>query len=152
MIVTYFRRRDSRNGVHNHSLSHRVTRQGNQSVHMGAKPQINNLMKRNCKTEEMCEKEILQKILRIVEGKEEQPFIKANHAHGLYDNQSLMAALKVSGAYLRKLRDNGYLGFSRHGDKYWYTQEDVDRFLKRFHYEAFAVGDLLPEQKGNIHG
>ena len=67
-------------------------------------------------------------------------------------NQSLMKLLNVSGAYLRKLRDNGYLGFSRHGDKYWYTQEDVDRFIRRFHYEAFAISDVLPEQKESIHG
>lgn len=71
---------------------------------------------------------------------------------GIYDNQSLMKLLNVSGAYLRKLRDNGYLGFSRHGDKYWYTQEDVDRFIRRFHYEAFAISDVLPEQKESIHG
>jgi len=50
--------------------------------------------------------------------------------------------------YLKKLRDNGYLGYSREGDKYWYTQEDVDRFLRRFHYEAFAIGDELPKQQG----
>ena len=50
--------------------------------------------------------------------------------------------------YLKKLRDNGYLGYSREGDKYWYTQEDVDRFLRRFHYEAFAIGDELPKQEG----
>lgn len=47
-----------------------------------------------------------------------------------------------------KLRDNGYLGYSREGDKYWYTQEDVDRFLRRFHYDAFAIGDELPKQEG----
>ena len=109
-------------------------------------------MKKIKKTDELCEKEILERILRFMEGMEEKPSIKADHAQGLYDNQRLMAVLNVSNAYLRKLRDNGYLGFSRHGDKYWYTQEDVDRFLKRFHYEAFAVGDLLPEQMGNIHG
>lgn len=101
------------------------------------------MTKKNLKNEEPCEKELLQKILRVVEGMDGQ---------GIYDNQSLMKLLGVSGAYLRKLRDNGYLGFSRHGDKYWYTRDDVNRFISRFHYEAFATSDILPEQKGSIHG
>ena len=109
-------------------------------------------MKKTKKSEELCEKEILEKILHFMEGVEDMSSLRTNNAHGVYDNQALMSALNISSAYLRKLRDNGYLGFSRHGDKYWYTQEDVDRFLKRFHYEAFAVGDLLPEQMRNIHG
>ena len=109
-------------------------------------------MKKTKRSEELCEKEILEKILHFMEGVGDMSSLRANNAHGVYDNQALMSALNISSAYLRKLRDNGYLGFSRHGDKYWYTQEDVDRFLKRFHYEAFAVGDLLPEQMRNIHG
>lgn len=109
-------------------------------------------MKKTKKSDELCEKEILQRLLLLVEGMQSGHFTKANNAQAVYDNQSLMAALNVSSSYLRKLRDNGYLGFSRHGDKYWYTQEDVNRFLKRFHFEAFAVGDLLPEQMGGIHG
>ena len=68
--------------------------------------------------------------------------------HKLYDNKTLMAKLGVREKYLKKLRDNGYLGYSREGDKYWYTQEDVDRFLRRFHYDAFAIGDELPKQEG----
>lgn len=119
---------------------------------MIAEPQIKLFMKKIKKTDELCEKEILEKILRFMEGMEDMSSLRANNAHGVYDNHALMSALNISSAYLRKLRDNGYLGFSRHGDKYWYTQEDVDRFLKRFHYEAFAVGDLLPEQMRNIHG
>ena len=62
-----------------------------------------------------------------------------------------MAKLGVREKYLKKLRDNGYLGYSREGDKYWYTQEDVDRFLRRFHYEAIAVGDELPKQEGGSY-
>lgn len=54
-----------------------------------------------------------------MEGMEDMSSLRANNAHGVYDNQALMSALNISSAYLRKLRDNGYLGFSRHGDKYW---------------------------------
>ena len=37
------------------------------------------------------------------------------------------------------------------GDKYWYTQADVDRFLRRFHYEAFASGIMPSDQEGGSH-
>lgn len=70
----------------------------------------------------------------------------------IYDNQSLMKTLNVSSAYLKKLRDEGYISFSRYGDKYWYTKSDVERFLSRFHYEDFAAGNVLPQQMHNIHG
>ena len=49
---------------------------------------------------------------------------------------------------MKKLRDNGYIGYSREGDKYWYTQDDIDKFLRRFHYEAFATNPNLPIQEG----
>ena len=55
-----------------------------------------------------------------------------------------MALLNIKDTYLKKLRDNGYLGYSREGDKYWYTQEDVDRFLQRFHFSDFTSHSDLP--------
>lgn len=79
---------------------------------------------------------LLNKILRLVE---------TQHAHlptpekeRIYDNKSLMALLGIKDRYLKRLRDNGLLGYSRHGDKYWYTQSDIDRFLARCHYAPFA--------------
>lgn len=63
-----------------------------------------------------------------------------------------MALLHIKDKYLKKLRDNGFIGYSREGDKYWYTQEDVDRFLKRFHYEDFATNSVLPAQEGGRNG
>lgn len=96
----------------------------------------------------LCERELLEKILCIVERQEKLPPSIQKDEHCLYDNKSLMEKLNIKDKYLKKLRDNGYLGYSREGDKYWYTQEDVDRFLHRFHYEAFAIGDELPKQEG----
>ena len=92
--------------------------------------------------ESLCERELLEKILHTVEKHEKalaQYQMPQNH---LYDNKALMA----------KLRDNGYLGYSRQGDKYWYTQEDVDRFLRNFHYDAFAASDELPQRRGGGYG
>jgi hypothetical protein len=62
----------------------------------------------------------------------------------IYDNKALMQLLNIKDKYLKKLRDNGYIGYSREGDKYWYTQKDVDEFLKKFHYAPFATNPLLP--------
>lgn len=60
----------------------------------------------------------------------------------IYDNKSLMQYLNIKDKYLKKLRDNGYIGYSREGDKYWYTQRDVEDFLRRFHYAPFATNPL----------
>ena len=59
-------------------------------------------------------------------------------ANRIYDNKALMALLGVKDRYLKRLRDNGLLGYSRHGDKYWYTQADVDRFLSHRHCAPFG--------------
>lgn len=98
------------------------------------------------------EKEFCDRVLSIV--KKELGNIRgsASSLLEIYDNQSLMKTLNVSSAYLKKLRDEGYISFSRHGDKYWYTKSDIERFLSRFHYEDFAAGDMLPQQMRNIHG
>ena len=69
--------------------------------------------------ESLCERELLEKILHTVEEQEKalaQHQMPQNH---LYDNKALMAKLGIKEKYLKKLRDNGYLGYSRQGDKYW---------------------------------
>ena len=80
-----------------------------------------------------CDRELIEKILAILEKHEKLLPQFLSDKHKLYDNKTLMAK------------------YSREGDKYWYTQEDVDRFLRRFHYEAFAVGDELPKQEGGSY-
>ena len=78
----------------------------------------------------LCDRELLEKILSIVESQKTSPVQnRAAQAHRVYDNKTLMEMLRIK-------------------DKYWYTQEDVDRFLQRFHYEAFAIDSMLPEQQG----
>lgn len=95
---------------------------------------------------ELNDRELLTRILSILEGKH-----KCNSCYEkeselrVYDNKSIMALLNIKDKYLKKLRDNGYLGYSREGDKYWYTQEDVDKFLKRFHFKDFARSNNLPD-------
>ena len=83
------------------------------------------------------EREILEEILQtLTEQKKTLEMIVPNPLR-IYNNKEIMELLGVKDKYLKKLRDNGYLGFSRVGDKYWYTQKDVDCFLHSFHYEPF---------------
>ena len=97
----------------------------------------------------LCDRELLEKILGLVESQKMSPGQnRATQTHRVYDNKALMELLRIKDKYLKKLRDNGYLSYSREGDKYWYTQEDVDRFLRRVHYDAFATDSMLPEQQG----
>ena len=83
------------------------------------------------------EREILEEILQtLTEQKKTLEMIVPNPLR-IYNNKEIMELLGVKDKYIKKLRDNGYLGFSREGDKYWYTQKDVDCFLRSFHYEPF---------------
>ena len=103
-------------------------------------------MAKNTNVKDLCDRELLEKILSIVEGKVKSPAnSQPADSHCLYDNKTLMAKLGIKDKYLKKLRDNGYLSYSREGDKYWYTQADLDRFLRRFHYEDFASDIVHPE-------
>ena len=61
----------------------------------------------------LCDRELLEKILSIVEKPTDH-----KGGHFLYDNKSLMEKLHIKEKYLKKLCDNGYLGYSREGNKY----------------------------------
>ena len=39
---------------------------------------------------------------------------------------------------LRDYRFKGKLSYTRVGDKYWYTQDDIDEFMAKHHRKAFA--------------
>ena len=46
--------------------------------------------------------------------------IQCNHSP-IYDDNSVMGLLGITESDLKSLRDNGLLGYSRHGDKYFGT-------------------------------
>ncbi|GEM_PF-652969 len=87
------------------------------------------------KTKDSSDRDLLERILQLVEQYLLHPQSKSDR---IYDHKTLMKMLNVNDRYIRRLRDNGYLGFIKHGDKYWYTQADLDRFVQRFHYNDFA--------------
>lgn len=86
--------------------------------------------------------DMLKRILQMLEESQERSTSDNGTSNEcrIYTNKELMKLLGVESRYLKNLRDNGYLSYSRHGDKFWYTQNDVDTFLQRFKYEAFASG------------
>lgn len=45
---------------------------------------------------------------------------------------------------LKMLRDDGYLAYSREGDKYWYRGRDIITLLDKFYFPAFATKKDLP--------
>ena len=57
----------------------------------------------------------------------------------IYTNKTIKELLGIEDKLLRKYRDNGLLSYTQVGDKYWYTQADVDKFLSSNYYEAYRV-------------
>lgn len=55
----------------------------------------------------------------------------------VYTNKEMMGLLDASSATLKKWRDQGYLSYSVVGSSYFYSQQDVDDFLRNNHYEAY---------------
>ena len=56
----------------------------------------------------------------------------------LYTNQEMLKLLDVTSATLKKWRDNGYIGYSLVGSTYYYSEKDLEEFLDRNHYDAYA--------------
>lgn len=92
------------------------------------------------KKRKLNDREILDRILTLLESGDSSPTSKFR----VYNNKQVMEMLSIKDEFLKKLRDNGYLAYSRYSDKYWYTQEDLERFLRRFHFADFAKSDKLP--------
>lgn len=56
----------------------------------------------------------------------------------IYTNHEIRDLLGVQDKLIRKYRDDGKLAFHKEGDKFWYTQEDIDQFLSHNYNEAYA--------------
>lgn len=56
----------------------------------------------------------------------------------VYTNKTLLDLLQINTSTLRKYRDEGLIGYSKVGDKYYYSSDDVKKFLKHSHFEPFA--------------
>lgn len=54
-----------------------------------------------------------------------------------YTNKDVMKMLDCTEKTLRKYRNDGFIGYSRIGDKFYYTVEDIVLFLNRIHIEPY---------------
>lgn len=52
-------------------------------------------------------------------------------------NSEMKEVFDIGDKTLQKWRNEGELGFSRIGDKYYYSEDDIRQFLENHHYEAF---------------
>lgn len=56
----------------------------------------------------------------------------------IYTNSDIRELLGVQDKLIRKYRDDGKLAYHKEGDKFWYSQEDIDQFLSHNHNGAYA--------------
>ena len=56
----------------------------------------------------------------------------------IYNNKEMKAILGVSDKLLMKYRNDGLLAYSQVGDKFWYTQQDLDDFIAHNAQVAYA--------------
>ncbi len=55
-----------------------------------------------------------------------------------YTNKELRKLLGIEERLIRKYREQGLLAYSKVGDKYWYSQQDVLDFLEKTRHPAFV--------------
>lgn len=59
------------------------------------------------------------------------------HINRIYNNTEVKEILGIQDKLLKKYRDNGLLAYRQVGDKYWYTQSDIDQFLESNYFAAY---------------
>lgn len=55
----------------------------------------------------------------------------------ILNNKEVKELLGIQDKLLKKYRDDGLLGYSQIGDKYWYQQDDIDKLLSMCKVEPF---------------
>lgn len=81
----------------------------------------------------------LQSLIQVIELliREVQSLKERVYPPNIYNNQNVKELLNIKDKVLKKYRDEGMLGYHRLGDKYWYTQDDIDKFLKLIEVPPF---------------
>ena len=60
------------------------------------------------------------------------------NSYNVYNKKEICSVLGVNEKQLKEFRFKGKLSYTRVGDKYWYTQDDIDEFMAKHHRKAFA--------------
>lgn len=56
----------------------------------------------------------------------------------VYNKTEINSVLGVNEKLLRRYRYDGKLSYTKVGDHYWYTQNDIDEFMAKYHRKPFA--------------
>ena len=80
-------------------------------------------------------KELKNRQVQILEALKKQSMQKS--IVNYYTNEDLINLLKVSRRTLSTWRETGKIGYRQIGAKIIYTQNDVDQFIKKNHYESY---------------
>lgn len=73
--------------------------------------------------------------IKEIDSNENQIVVKFDKV--FYTNKELIKMLDCTEKTLRKYRNDGYIGYSRVGDKFYYTAEDIYMFLKNCHIDPY---------------
>ena len=79
---------------------------------------------------------VLDKMLDQL-SKADESFSITAPASEVYSNKQMMELLHINDKLIRKYREKGLIGYTRVGDKYWYSRKDVEAFLNNNHFQAF---------------
>ncbi len=100
----------------------------------------NNMNETNNSSFIMVKTESLQELCNeVINLRNELRTIKTTSTNQIYTNKEVKELLGVQDKLLKKYRDNGLLSYRQVGDKYWYTQADIDQFLASNYFAAFNV-------------
>lgn len=55
----------------------------------------------------------------------------------IFDSQEVMRLLNLSKSTLQKLRDDGHIGFSQVGGKFFYRQHDINEMIEKNYKPPF---------------
>lgn len=91
--------------------------------------------------EEYINKVVQEEVKKAIGNMNQGQIIESDNAKPVYTNAEMMQLLGVDPKTLKKYRDDGLLGFTHPGDKYFYTHQDLVNFLmnKTIRYEAFNI-------------
>lgn len=70
--------------------------------------------------------------------KKQQTHISSCGGFVVYTNNDLMEMFEVSAKTISRWRNDGILGFSHIGDRYFYTENDISKMINNSHVSAFA--------------
>jgi len=92
---------------------------------------------------ELCDAEKINLLLNQVSKMSEQithlsQKVEFGNNKMIYTNKEIMNLLGIGAKLIKFYRDKGLLGYHQQGDKYWYSQTDIDQFMGKNYFPAYS--------------